>query len=70
MIKNRIKVLRAERDWTQKDLAEKLGVTRQTVASIENGKYSLSLKLAFKIARTFDVDLYDVFQEVGEGEQR
>ncbi|AMM96048.1 helix-turn-helix transcriptional regulator [Bacillus pumilus] len=69
-IKNRIKVLRAERDWTQKDLAEKLGVTRQTVAAIENGKYSLSLKLAFQIARIFEVDLYDVFQEVDKEEQQ
>ena len=69
-IKNRIKVLRAEKDWTQKDLAEKLGVTRQTVAAIENGKYSLSLKLAFQIARTFEVDLYDVFQEVDKEEEQ
>ncbi|GAB7306750.1 helix-turn-helix transcriptional regulator [Enterococcus gallinarum] len=63
MIKNRIKVLRAERDWSQETLAKKIGITRQSVAAIEKGKYSLSLELAFKIARTFQVDLYDVFQE-------
>ncbi|MFS1009883.1 helix-turn-helix transcriptional regulator [Enterococcus casseliflavus] len=63
MIKNRIKVLRAERNWSQETLAKKIGITRQSVAAIEKGKYSLSLELAFKIARTFQVDLYDVFQE-------
>ena len=63
MIKNRIKVLRAERDWSQETLAKKIGITRQSVAAIEKGKYSLSLELAFKIARTFQVDLFDVFQE-------
>ncbi|WP_432705445.1 helix-turn-helix transcriptional regulator [Enterococcus gallinarum] len=63
LIKNRIKVLRAERDWSQETLAKKIGITRQSVAAIEKGKYSLSLELAFKIARTFQVDLYDVFQE-------
>ncbi|MFZ4870754.1 helix-turn-helix transcriptional regulator [Enterococcus entomosocium] len=63
MIKNRIKVLRAERDWSQETLAKKIGITRQSVAAIEKGKYSLSLELAFKIARTFQVDLFEVFQE-------
>lgn len=61
MIKNRIKVLRAEKNWTQETLAKKLEITRQSVASIEKGKYSLSLELAFRIARTFDVELLDVF---------
>ena len=69
MIKNKIKVLRAERDWTQKELANKLGITRQSVASIENGKYSLSLELAFKIARIFQVELYDVFKDVEEEDE-
>lgn len=63
LIKNRIKVLRAERDWSQETLAKKIGITRQSVAAIEKGKYSLSLELAFKIARTFQVDLFEVFQE-------
>ncbi|WP_010052867.1 helix-turn-helix transcriptional regulator [Carnobacterium maltaromaticum] len=66
MIKNRIKVLRAERDWTQETLAKKLDITRQSIASIEKGKYSLSLELAFKIARTFNVDLIDVFRDEEE----
>lgn len=66
LIENRIRVLRAERKWTQQDLADRLGITRQTVASIENGKYSLSLKLAFEIARVFEVNLLDVFQDTNE----
>lgn len=66
MIVNRIKVLRAERDWSQEVLAQKLKITRQSVASIEKGKYSLSLELAFKIAKTFEVELLDVFYEVSE----
>lgn len=63
VIQNRIKVLRAERDWTQETLATKLDITRQSVASIEKGKHSLSLELAFRIARTFNVDLIEVFQD-------
>jgi len=66
VIQNRIKVLRAERDWTQETLATKLDITRQSVASIEKGKYSLSLELAFRIARTFNVDLIEVFQDEEE----
>ena len=50
-MKNRLKVLRAERDWTQANLAYELGVTRQTVNAIEKGKFDPSLPLAFKIAR-------------------
>ena len=50
---NRLKVLRAERDWSQADLASRLGVSRQTVNAIETGKYDPSLPLAFKIARVF-----------------
>lgn len=64
MIQNKLRVLRAERRWSQTDLAQRLDVTRQTVAAIENGKYSLSLQLAFKIARVFQVDLSVVFQDV------
>ena len=53
-MKNRLKVLRAERDWTQANLADELGVSRQTVNAIEKGKFDPSLPLAFKVARLFD----------------
>ena len=62
MIKNKIIVLRAERGWSQNDLAQKVGVTRQTIAAIEKGKYSLSLQLAYQIAEIFECKLEDVFQ--------
>ena len=55
MIYNRIKVLRAERDWTQADLADRVGISRQAVISIEKYKYTPSLELAFKIAEAFGV---------------
>ena len=61
MIVNRIKVLRAERDWTQADLAEKVGISRQAVISIEKYKYTPSLELAFLIAKVFGVEVTDVF---------
>ncbi len=60
-MKNRLKVLRAERDWSQADLAERLGVSRQTVNSIETGKYDPSLPLAFAFADIFDLRIEDVF---------
>ncbi|MGL9728533.1 helix-turn-helix transcriptional regulator [Enterococcus sp. DIV0756] len=66
MIKNRIKVLRAERDWTQADLAEKAGISRQAVISIEKYKYTPSLELAFDIARAFEVDINEVFKKEEE----
>jgi putative transcriptional regulator len=53
LMKNRLKVLRAERDWSQADLADRLEVSRQTVNALETGKYDPSLPLAFKIARLF-----------------
>lgn len=62
MIQNRIKVLRAERDWTQADLAEKAGISRQAVISIEKYKYTPSLELAFKIAEVFNVSINEVFE--------
>lgn len=65
MIHNRIKVLRAERDWTQADLAEKAGISRQAVISIEKYKYTPSLELAFKIAEVFNVPINEVFQHKG-----
>lgn len=67
MIQNRIKVLRAERDWTQADLAEKVGISRQAVISIEKYKYTPSLELAFKIAEVFNVSINEVFEHK-EGE--
>jgi len=59
---NRLKVLRAERDWSQADLATRLGVSRQTVNAIETGRYHPSLPLAFDIARVFACRIEDIFQ--------
>lgn len=60
---NRLKVLRAERDWSQAELASRLGVSRQTVNAIETGKYDPSLPLAFRIARVFDQPIEAIFSE-------
>jgi putative transcriptional regulator len=60
-MKNRIKVFRAMHDMTQEDLSRKIGVTRQTILAIENGKYVPSLDLAFRIARTFGVSIEEIF---------
>lgn len=61
-MKNRLKVLRAERDWTQGDLAEKLEISRQSVNAIETGKYDPSLPLAFRIADLFGMKIEEIFQ--------
>ena len=61
-MKNKIKVFRAMNDLTQEDLAQAIGVTRQTILAIEKGKYVPSLDLAFRIARKFNVTVEDVFQ--------
>ena len=61
-IQNRIVVLRAERGMSQKDLADQLGVSRQTIISLEKNRYNPSLKLAFDIALLFGVELQEVFQ--------
>ena len=58
---NRLKVLRAERDWSQGDLAERLEVSRQSVNAIETGKYDPSLPLAFRIADLFGLPIEDIF---------
>ncbi|MHA7820750.1 MAG: helix-turn-helix transcriptional regulator [Erythrobacter sp.] len=58
---NRLKVLRAERDWSQQDLAEQLGVSRQSVNAIEKGRYDPSLPLAFKIADVFGLAIEQIF---------
>lgn len=60
-MKNRLKVLRAERDWSQADLAERLEVSRQTVNALETGKYDPSLPLAFRIARLFGQPIEAIF---------
>lgn len=60
-MKNRIKVLRAERDWSQADLADRLNVSRQTINAIETEKYDPSLPLAFKIADIFQQRIEDIF---------
>ena len=65
-MKNRLHVLRAERDWSQADLAEALRVSRQTVNAIENERYDPSLPLAFAIARVFACRIEDVFTPEGE----
>ncbi|HYC98014.1 helix-turn-helix transcriptional regulator [Brevundimonas sp.] len=58
---NRLKVLRAERDWSQAELAERLGVSRQTVNALETGRYDPSLPLAFRIARVFGQPIEAIF---------
>lgn len=66
-MKNRIKVLRAEHDLTQADLAERLDVSRQTVNALETGKYDPSLPLAFRLARLFGLKIEDIFQDEAGG---
>lgn len=61
-MKSRLKVLRAERDWTQGDLAERLEISRQSVNAIETGKYDPSLPLAFRIADLFGMTIEEIFQ--------
>lgn len=61
-MKNRLKVLRAERDWSQQDLADRLEVSRQSVNAIETGKYDPSLPLAFRIADLFEMRIEEIFQ--------
>ena len=60
-MKNRLRSLRAERDWSQKDLAERLEVSRQSVNAIETGKYDPSLPLAFRIADVFGLPIEQIF---------
>jgi putative transcriptional regulator len=61
-MKNQLRVIRAERNWSQADLAERLGVSRQTINAIETGKYDPSLPLALRIARLADARIEDIFQ--------
>jgi putative transcriptional regulator len=62
-MKNRIKVLRAERNMTQAELAAEVQVSRQTINAIETGKFDPSLSLAFKISRLFDLPIENIFQD-------
>lgn len=62
-MKNRLKILRAERDWSQADLADRLEVSRQTINALETGKYDPSLPLAFRIARLFGHPIESIFDD-------
>lgn len=64
-MRNRLLDLRRERGWTQADLAERTDVSRQTIIAIEKGKFDPSLPLAFRIARTFELRIEDVFDDEG-----
>ena len=64
---NRLKVLRAERDWSQQDLAKRLAVSRQSVNAIETGKYDPSLPLAFRISELFELPIEDIFTSPTKG---
>lgn len=63
---NRLRVLRAERNWSQAELADRLNVSRQTINALETGKYDPSLILAFKIAQLFDMEIKEIFQPTDE----
>jgi putative transcriptional regulator len=66
-VTNTLRVLRAERRWSQADLAERVGVSRQTVNAIETGKYDPSLPLAFAISRAFERPIEEIFTPNGDG---
>jgi putative transcriptional regulator len=68
-MKNRLRVLRAERQWSQAELGERLDVSRQAVNAIETGKYDPSLPLAFKIARLFDMRIEEIFNDGFDGDK-
>ena len=61
-MKNQLKVLRAMRDWSQQDLADRLAVSRQSVNAIETGKYDPSLPIAFRISEVFELPIEEIFQ--------
>lgn len=62
-MKNRIAELRAEREWTQADLAQRVGVSRQSINAIETGRFDPSLPVAFRLAKLFDLTIEDIFTE-------
>lgn len=61
-MKNKLRLLRAGRDWSQADLAARLGVSRQTVNALETGRYNPSLQLAFRLARLFELRIEEIFE--------
>ena len=65
-MKNRLRELRAAREWSQSDLADELGVSRQTINAIETGKYDPSLPLAFKMAKLLKMPIEDIFDPKGD----
>jgi putative transcriptional regulator len=65
-VKNQLRILRTEREWSQGDLAERLGVSRQTVNAIETEKYDPSLPLAFSISKVFKLKIEEIFQPNGK----
>ena len=69
-VKNKLRVLRAGRGWSQADLADRLGVSRQSVNAIETGKYDPSLPLAFRIARVFSLRIEEIFEEDSDEARR
>jgi putative transcriptional regulator len=62
-MKNRIAALRAERAWTQADLAQRIGVSRQSINAIETGKFDPSLPVAFRLAKLFSLTIEDIFED-------
>ena len=58
---NKLEILRAQKGWTQQELAERVGVSRQTIISLERGRYNPSIQLAFRLARQFEVTIEDIF---------
>ncbi len=66
-MKNRLKILRAERDWSQAELAGRLDVSRQAVNAIETGKHDPSLPLAFRMSRLFDLRIEEIFEDDAHG---
>ena len=65
-MKNKLRELRAAKEWSQADLADKLGVSRQTVNAIETERYDPSLPLAFKVARLFKTSIEEIFEDAGD----
>ena len=68
-MKNRLRVLRAERDWSQAELAERLGVSRQTANALESGKYAPSLPLAFKVSKVFGMPIESIFNPEDDAQE-
>ena len=65
-MRNRIRVLRAEREWSQAEVADRLGIARQTINALETGKYAPSLPLAFKISKLFEKPVEEIFDPASQ----